>query len=97
MAVPKGESLWVGFDFGEPKQVSRVCICPRSDTNEIFEGDIYELYIWNSKWILLERARAGGKSIPFENCPLEGLFLLKNVAGGTENRIFTWEGKQRWW
>jgi hypothetical protein len=34
----------------------------------------------------------------YENAPLNGLFLLRNLTIGVEERIFTYEnGKQVWW
>ena len=93
---------WVGLDLGKGNEhiITRVRICPRSDTNFILEGDTYELFYWDkNSW-----QSAGIQIAPqynfirFSNVPSDAVFLLRNHTRGKEERIFTYEdGKQVWW
>lgn len=90
---------WVGLDLGEPKVITRIRYCPRSDTNFIVEGDRYELCCWKKdKWISMGAQTASKLSLHYANVPSGGLYILHNRSRGKEERIFTWEkGKQVFW
>lgn len=99
---PKNTVGWVGLDLGKGNEriLTRVRFCPRSDTNFILQGDTYELLYWNGKgWQSYEKKRAVNfNTIEFEDVPSGAFYLLRNLSGGLEERIFTYEkGKQVWW
>lgn len=91
---------WVGLKLAKPSQVSRIKYIGRNDGNGIEVGDVYELYCWNSMgyWNLIETKKATDNIIYFNNVPSGGLYILKNVTKGSEERIFTYDdNKQVWW
>lgn len=91
-------SEWIGLDFGIAKKVQSIGFAPRTDTNNIFKGNLYELLYWDNKWISLGRKVAEGNSISYENVPKGALLWLRNHTAGKEERIFQIkEGKQVWW
>ena len=68
------------------------------DSNNIFEGDEYELRYWNGGWHSLGRQTAQTDSLAYENVPTDALLWLCNLTRGREERIFTYEdGKLVWW
>ncbi|MDL2241283.1 transglutaminase-like domain-containing protein [Bacteroidales bacterium OttesenSCG-928-L03] len=96
----KNQSGWAGFDLGEPFYITRVRYCPRSDTNFIMKGDEYELFYWGgNKWNSLGRKTAKQYNyITFEEVPSGTMYLLHNLSGGKEERIFTYEEEEQvWW
>ena len=91
---------WVGLQLGKPTQISRIKYIGRNDGNCVEVGDVYELYCWNSDgdWELLGSKKATSNSLLFTNIPSGGLYILKDITKGVEERIFTYEkGKQIWW
>jgi hypothetical protein len=90
---------WAGLDLGEPKVITKIKYCPRSDTNFIVEGDKYELCYWNKdEWISMGEQTAVKPSLDYENVPSGGLYILHNLSRGKEERIFTYDGgKQIFW
>ena len=90
---------WAGLDLGEPKVITKIKYCPRSDTNFIVEGDRYELCYWNKdEWVSMGEEVAVIPSLEYKNVPSGGLYILHNLSRGKEERIFTWEGgKQIFW
>lgn len=91
---------WVGLDFGEPISVDRVIYVPRGDGNSIFLGDEYELFYWDtlSGWLSLGKQVAKSAVLVYDRVPSKGLYLLRNLTIGKDERIFTFEnGKQIWW
>ena len=92
------EDVWVGLDFGIPKQISQISFCPRTDKNGIYPDMQYELFYWADKWVSAGVKRANGMSLLYEDVPKDALFWLKNHTEGREERIFTYEnGEQVWW
>jgi hypothetical protein len=78
---------WVGLDFGEPVNISRILYMPRNDGNIVTYGDEYELKYWDKNgWRSLERKIADNVYITFDNCPVGALFLLHNVFLLTKTR-----------
>jgi len=91
---------WVGLDLGKAVEISKILYLPRSDDNFIKDGELYELFYWDNKWVSLGQ-QTGCKQIQtltYNNAPANALLLLKNLTKGVEERIFTYEdGKQVWW
>lgn len=86
-------------DLGCPKQLTDVCITPRSDVNFIIPGNEYELFYWGRDgWISLGRQRAEKCQLVYEDVPRNALLWLKSHSGGKEERVFTYENDmQVWW
>ena len=97
--APNGDDCWVGMDFGKPVAISRIYYLPRNDGNCIEIDDNYELVYWSCNgWLSLGIQQAARSRLVFENCPSNGLYLLRDHTKGIEERIFTYEnGKQVWW
>lgn len=89
---PQHTDGYVGIDLGEGNRryVTRVRFVPRSDSNFIVPGDLYELKYWeNGKWISAGKQYASEKTtISFEGIPSGTLYLLSNLSKGKEERIF---------
>ncbi len=99
---PKGSKGWVGLDLGEGNEhiITRIRFAPRSDTNYILKGDIYELMYWNNNgWHSMGKKTAIHYNIiTYDNVPSETIYLLRNLSRGKEERIFTYENNtQIWW
>lgn len=90
---------WVGIRTKTPKSISRIRYIPRNDGNGIEIGDKYELVCWNDgDWKILTTVIAKENMLKLKNMPSGGLYVLKNLTKGHEERIFTYEGgKQVWW
>lgn len=97
--APVDNGAWVGMDFGEPVRISRIVYTGRGDGNSIESGDTYELFYWNGgQWNSCGRKEATGVSITYDNVPTNGLYLLRDLTKGQDERIFTYEnGEQVWW
>ena len=81
------------FDFGEPVHLDTIRYLPLNDGNGIYPGDYYDLRRWTPRgWISISRKRATGYSLAFEDIPSGGLYLLKNVYRGDDERPFAIEG-----
>ena len=72
---------------------------PLERYSHIEVGDKYELVYWtNGNWKTLATLTAKENVLKLENMPSGGLYVLKNLTKGHEERIFTYEdGKQVWW
>ena len=91
-------NAWVGMDFGEPIQLSRIIYSPRTDDNNIRIGDLYELFYWDNQWISLGQKVATDIYLVYDNAPTNALFWLRNLTRGQEERPFAYkDGKQMWW
>ncbi len=90
---------WIGLDFGVPKKVTEIKICPRNDTDIILPGLVYELFFWNNKtWVSLGKKEATSNYLKYNNAPENALFWLHCHSGGKEERPFTYNNdKQIWW
>ena len=96
----KEKSIWIGLEFDAPKQINKIVYLPHNDENFICDGELYELFYWDSKWVSLGQQTGSIKtqSLTYNNVPTNALFLLRNMTKGSEERIFTYEkGKQVWW
>lgn len=97
--APDGDGSWVGMDFGKPVRISHFYYYARGDGNAIAPKDKYQLFYWDkSKWNSLGTKKATSPVLVFKNVPSGGVYLLRNLTRGQEERIFTYEnGKQIWW
>jgi len=99
-SVKNGDSF-VGIDLGQNNagRITKIIYMPYSDDNSVVANDNYELFYWNDEWISLGQKKAGdANSVAFENVPKNALLLVKNTAGGIQERIFTYKnGKQVFW
>ena len=97
--APEANGCWVGMDFGKAVEINRIIYTPRSDGNCIERGDEYELLFWfNHQWNSLGKKKAENVTLQFENCPMNALFLLRDLTKGKQERIFTYENEEQvWW
>lgn len=92
---------YVGLDLGKDgkSHITRIRFAPRSDTNFILPGNLYELKYWHDgEWQTVGEKWAEDLFLTFNNVPSDALYLLSNLSGGKEERVFTFEnGEQVWW
>ena len=90
---------WVGMDMGTPTQVSSVMVVPRSDDNDVFPGNEYELLFWNGdSWKSVEYQVATENVLHFDNVPAKSLLWLRNYTRGRDERPFLIrDNKIEWW
>ena len=85
------------MDLNRPISISMIRYLPRNDLNTIEVGDTYELFFWKDNWISLGKQVAQEQYLDYL-APEGALYWLRNLSGGKEERIFTYEdGKQVWW
>lgn len=92
-------SKWVGTEFKTPRSLSKIKFRARNDLNNVQVGDSYELFYWGAKnFVSLGQKVAKDTLLIYENIPKGGVYLLRNLSHGTEERVFTYEkDKQVWW
>ena len=96
--VKHPKSTWIGLDLGYPRRITHIEYMPRTDDNDIWPGDIYEMFYWDGEWVSVGRKRAEGYTITWDDVPAGTLYLVIDRTKGVENRIFTYEAeKQVWW
>lgn len=97
--APEGGNAWVGMDFGCPVDIEKIIYTPRGDGNTIGIGDEYELFYWDAdRWNSLGKQTAETVRLLFKDVPADGLFLLRNLSRGVEERIFCYkDGEQVFW
>jgi len=94
------EDTWVGLVFDKPRRIGRIAYLRRNDGNCICNGELYELFYWDNKWISLGQQTGSNKTyrLTYRNVPTNALLLLRDLTKGAEERIFTYEkGEQVWW
>ena len=94
------DEVWVGLKFDSPKKIEKIVYLPGNDDNCIRDGELYELFYWNNKWVSLDKQLGSSETykLKYENVPTNTLYLLRNLTKGKEERVFTYEkGKQVWW
>lgn len=92
------EDTWVGLDLGYPRNITHIEYMPRTDDNDIWPGDIYEMLYWDGKWVSAGTKTAGDYTLTWDGMPSGTLYLVIDRTKGVENRIFTYrKGKQIWW
>ena len=90
---------WVGLQLDKPEALTKIRYRSRNDLNNIQKGDLYELLVWNNQnFISLGQQVATDTMLVYKNCPKNAIFWLRNLSGGKEERIFTYENNsQIWW
>lgn len=96
---PQGAYDYISIDARQKTQVERIRYSPRSDTNYIEEGDLYELFMMHDgQWLSLGKQIADCDSLIFKTSATDALYWLRDLTKGREERIFTIDqGKQIWW
>ena len=89
---------WVGFDFGKPVSLETIAYIRRGDGNTICPGDEYELRYWqDGGWKLHDRKKAERIYVDFDSVPLGGLYYVKGISRGEQNRTFLYENGEVVW
>ena len=90
---------WVGLELDAPKHISRFRYIPRNDGNCVEIGDEYALFCWHDgQWDEIAHQVAAINGLDLQDMPSNGLYLLRDLTKGAEERIFSYEnGKQIWW
>ena len=90
---------WVGLELDAPKHLSRFRYIPRNDGNCVEIGDEYALFCWhNGQFEEIAHEVATRNELNLKDMPTNGLYLLRDLTKGVEERIFTYEnGRQVWW
>lgn len=90
---------WIGLKLSSSEAVGKLRYIPRNDGNCIEVGNTYELmYLSRGKWVSFGKQDARSNSVTFLKVPTDGLYLLRNLTKGHEERIFTYEKRnQIWW
>ena len=90
---------WIGMKFNKPISIGSIRYIPRNDGNCIEIGDKYELMYWHDDhWASLGIQIAESNMLIYKNMPVDGLYILRNLTKGHEERIFTYENDQQiWW
>lgn len=92
------ENFWYGLDLRSQVKLKGISFCPRTDKNDIWPGLRYELFYWNDKWNSLGIKLADTNELTFSSPMSGGLFLLRCLDEGQEERIFTYQNdSQIWW
>ncbi|MBQ7238880.1 MAG: hypothetical protein IJS20_08820 [Bacteroidales bacterium] len=93
-------NAWLGLDFGMEKDISEIQLLPHNDDNFIRKGEKYQLQYWGkNSWVTVGTQIGDARQyLDFHGCPSGGLYRLRNLSKGREERIFTYEkGSQVWW
>ena len=95
-SLPGHGSAWTS---AAPRPWNASSTPARGDGNTIDIGDTYELFYWNGQgWSSLGKQEAANICLRFRNVPSGGLYWLRDLSKGKEERIFTYEqGRQVWW
>lgn len=94
--LPTGEP--VALKLPQDKWLQTIRIVPRSDTNFVEPGDLYELFYFDDGWKSCGQKRADSFHLSYDDLPTGALFWLRNLSKGREERPFTLEdGKQVFW
>lgn len=89
---------YIGLDMGKELMINKISYSPRTDNNDVFPGDKYELFYWNDGWKSLGKKFSENYWLTYDNVPENSLLLLHNHTRGKEERIFTYEDDcQVWW
>ncbi|QDH78000.1 transglutaminase domain-containing protein [Echinicola soli] len=93
-----GKKQWYGLDMRSKKKLSELSFCPRTDKNDVWSGLKYELFYWDKRWVSLGVQEAKSNQLTYTSPVSGGIYLLRCLDEGKEERIFTYEnGKQVWW
>lgn len=99
VASAKSTKYWIGLDLGEGRSqiVTRIRFTPKSDTNNVEPGHLYELYYFDRGWRLAGREVAKCNHLVFDGIPSGALLLLKDRTKGHEERIFEYRDNRQVW
>lgn len=80
-----------GMDFSKPVQISHFYYYAIGDGIALAPNDKYELFYWdNNKWSRTGTKEAMSPTPLFKKVPSGGVYLLRKLARGQEERIFTY-------
>ena len=80
-----------GMDFSKPVQISHFYYYAIEDGIALAPNDKYELFYWdNNKWSRTGTKEAMSPTPLFKKVPSGGVYLLRKLARGQEERIFTY-------
>lgn len=91
---------WLGrYGFWTSGGYRKIIYTPRGDGNTIGIGDEYELFYWTDHhWASLGKQIATTIKLEYTEVPSGGLYFLRNLTRGKEERIFTYvDGEQVFW
>lgn len=89
---------WTGVDMGKPVRLTEIRFMPRNDDNHIENGHIYSLcYYENGKEKTFATTTATSEKLTFKGVPSNALYILHDLTGGTEERIFSVENGNIIW
>ena len=72
--------------------------CPLRRSRPICPGDEYELHYWqDGGWKLHDRKKAERIYVDFDSVPLGGLYYVKGISRGEQNRTFLYENGEVVW
>lgn len=98
--INQPDGNWIGMDMGEPTIVSSVMVVPRSDDNDVFPGNEYELLYWDGDdWISAGYQVASDNVLKYDDIPIKCLMWLRNYTRGRDERPFIIKenGDFGWW
>lgn len=98
--INQPDGNWVGMDMGTPTLVSSVMVVPRSDDNDVYPGNEYELLYWNDKtWISAGYQMPNENVLKYDNIPAHCLLWIRNHTRGRDERpfIIRESGEIEWW
>lgn len=61
----------------------------------IVNGELYELYYWDKKWVSLGKQEGVNHSLVYSNVPKNTLLRIQNHTRGKEHRPFTYENNKQ--
>lgn len=89
---------WTGADMGKSVRLTEIRFMPRNDDNHIEKGHIYSLcYYENGKEKTFATVTATADTLTFKGVPTNVLYILHDLTGGTEERIFSFENGNIIW
>lgn len=99
VASTKSTKYWIGIDLGEnmEQSVCSIKFIPKSDTNGVEPGHLYELFYFQKIWKSLGRQICTDDFLIYENVPKNAILLLKDRTKGKEERIFYYNTEQQIW
>lgn len=84
---------WSAVDLGLPHKITGLAYSPRNRDNYIREGDVYELFYWDTgkhQWVTLGKKEASSDELTY-NIPIGSLLFLKNHTQGIDERVFEYD------
>ncbi|MDE6482207.1 MAG: discoidin domain-containing protein, partial [Rikenellaceae bacterium] len=94
----KPRGAWVGLELETPRNITSIEYMPRTDDNDIWPGDVYEMLYWDNGWQSAGQKTATEYELTWDDLPSGTLYLVIDRTKGVENRIFTYDNRTvRWW